>query len=71
MAFLKGKGQAVYPPTLPTDAQLGRPAAACQGAEIFYGSRGGHGSILVRLEGSRARAYPGATNELARMSEFG
>ena len=72
MATLKAKGQVGYPPTITADALLGYSVAPCQSAEIFFGSREGNGSILVRPECSlraRARAHPGAKNEWAQRAK--
>lgn len=42
-----------YPPTITTDALPELPVMAYQSTEILFGSRGGDGSISVRL---RARS---------------
>ena len=71
MVLIKAKGQMSYPPGITTDAQLEFWVMEYQGAEILSAPREGAGSILVRLEGSCARAHPGAKNELARRAEAG
>ena len=66
MELLRTKGQVGYLPTMSTDAKLSKSVMAYQNHEILFGSCGGHGSISVRLEGSRSRASPGAKNEPAQ-----
>ena len=69
--FPKGKGQAVCPPAVSTDAQPGYSVMVRQSAEILYGSCQGDGSILVHLEGSSTRARPSTVNELAQGAKVG
>ena len=55
--FLRPKEQASFPPGVTTGAQ--------------FGFCGGDGSILIRLEGSFARAHSGAKNESAQRAKVG
>ena len=71
MAFLTAKGHVGYPPTKTTDSRLGYLVMLSDSAEIRFGSREGHVSILVRPEGSCTRAHPGAKNELAQSAKVG
>ena len=50
MEFLRAKGQVGYPPTIPTDAQLGYAVIAYHSDDILFDICGEDGSRLVRQE---------------------
>ena len=54
--FLRAKGKVGYPPSLSADSQLANSVMANRGNEIFPDCFDGDGLILVRLEGTCARA---------------
>ena len=60
-----GEGSYGIPLGERTGGMLGYSVVARRSYAIHFDSRGGDGSISVRLEGSCARAHPGA-NEFAR-----
>ena len=57
MGVFRSTEQAGYPPSVATSAQLGLSVMAYQSAELLFGRCGGVGHILLRFEGSRARAH--------------
>ena len=71
MEFLMTDGLVGFPPIITTDAQLGCSVMAYRGAEILFGSYAGDGSILVRLEGSRARTHSCAKCVWPQRAEVG
>ena len=60
MEVLRGPGRAGYPPSVPTDAQLGFSVAAYQLAEMLVERCEGDGRVLVRIIGARAQAHKGS-----------
>ena len=68
---LRCPGQAGYPPSVATDAQLGFSVMAYQSAEVLFDRCEGDGHILVRPTGTCARAHKWGQGELAHRAKVG
>ena len=72
LIILRSPGQAGYPPSAATDAQLGSSAMAYQSAEVLFDRCEGVGHIRARLLGTCAGARRGGRKgEMVRRAEAG